>query len=701
MQWFANLKLSHKMSILIGATVLGIAAITIMTLYQMREELLDSRKVMVKNLVESSYQILAKYEADAKAGHMTEADAKAAALTNIKAQRYGNGDYFWINDLTPTMIMHPIKPELDGKPLDKVKTPDGAFLFNDMVSIVQKESQGFYGYLWPKPGFDKPVRKVSYIKNFAPWGWVIGSGVYLDDVDKAFREKTIVFILFAFFGAIIVIALSVVVTKAVVTPLRRITLDMTKMSGGELNIPIVYVDQKDEVGEMSRALNVFRGAMEKSQDMSRQQEQNQAEKDKAAQMQAQLAEQFNSKVIDIIKLVINAAGDVKKYAESMGHICDNTEQRANVVASASQSAASNVQTVAAASEELSASSREIAAQVSRASEIAKNAAEKARSTDTMVRELTTAATKIGDVINLINAIAAQTNLLALNATIEAARAGEAGKGFAVVANEVKSLANQTSKATDEIAQQISSVQQQTNNTVQAIEGIAKTIQEMDGISSAIASAVEEQGAATQEITRNIQQAHTSTTEVASNVAAVRDGTQESNKSIRIVMKEADGLGIQAETMRAVADDFLIQLQSGGGTLEWGPAWVSGHQVIDSDHKMLVQYINELNQAMMNGAGRDIASEILGKLVQYTIDHFKREETIWVQGRLSSLSEHKKTHEELVETVKNFQADFLAGKATLTTDLMSFLRQWLINHVFKTDKAGVKEIMGKVPTKASA
>lgn len=170
--------------------------------------------------------------------------------------------------------------------------------------------------------------------------------------------------------------------------------------------------------------------------------------------------------------------------------------------------------------------------------------------------------------------------------------------------------------------------------------------------------------------------------------------KKSSQSAKAVFEEADALGRQAETMRAVADDFLVRLQSGGGTLEWGPSWITGHPVVDADHKMLVQYVNELNQAMLRGAGQDVAADVLGKLLQYTVDHFAREEEIWTKGGLKTLAEHKKLHADLVDKVQKFQQEFTAGKATLTSDLMSFLREWLINHVFKTDKAGVKEISGR-------
>ena len=227
--------------------------------------------------------------------------------------------------------------------------------------------------------------------------------------------------------------------------------------------------------------------------------------------------------------------------------------------------------------------------------------------------------------------------------------------------------------------------------VEAISDIASIVREMDQVSGVIAATVEQQGFATQEITRNIHEAHSSTVEVAHNIAGVSDDATEGNKAAEEVLSAAYRLGREAESLSAVADDFLIGLQSEGASLEWGPNWVSGHAEVDADHKMLVQYVNELNQAMLKGVGQDVAAGILNKLVQYTVDHFAREEAIWTQGGLKSLAEHKRIHADLVAKVGKFQQEFLAGKATLTAELMSFLREWLINHVFETDKAGVKEI----------
>ncbi len=691
MVWFQNIRIASKLVAVICLMVAGLIITLWLALNSIYADLLDGRKVKVQQLIESAYSLVARYESEVRSGRLTEDAAQQAALADIRAMRYGSNDYFWVNDMTPTMLMHPIKPELNGKNIADIKTPDGAFLFRDMVKIIQDRGGDFYQYLWPKPGFDKPVPKISYVKGFAPWGWIIGTGVYLDDVAATFQNEAIRFSLVAFLIAVIIIGIAAIVALQLIWSLRRLTGEMTSMASGNLSVPIAFTEQKDEVGEMSRALEVFRDGMVKVKELSQQQYNEQMEKDRGSKAQAALVLEFNDQIVEVVRTVISASVNLENNAKAMTEVSDLTRQQATNVATASELAATNVQTVAAASEELAASSREISSQICRASGIAQNAAGQAQTTDQLVRGLSEAASKIGVIVNLINGIAAQTNLLALNATIEAARAGDAGKGFAVVANEVKTLATQTAKATEEIAGQISAVQDQTIRAVDAISGIAKTINELDEVSAAIASAAEEQGAATQEITRNIQAAYTGTTDVACNIMGVRKGAEANTQAAYEVFSSAQELSKKAETMRAVADNFLVRLQSGGASLEWGANWLTGHPIIDADHKVLVQYVNELNLAMMEGRGRNLVLQVLRNLVQYTRDHFAREEEIWRKGGLSTLPQHLKTHSDLVGKVEQFEKQLQAGTATLTTDLMSFLRDWLISHVFKVDKAGVREI----------
>jgi methyl-accepting chemotaxis protein len=341
--------------------------------------------------------------------------------------------------------------------------------------------------------------------------------------------------------------------------LRRIRQVMGALSTGNLSVPIPELRRHDEIGDMAKALETFRDKMVQGQTLAEQRIAEQVENDKAVQVKSRVVAQFNSEISGLIGGVVGDTNDLEESARKLSLVSERTGERTTAVAAASEQAAVNVQTVASASEELAASSREIAAQVGRASVIAKNAASKANTTDNLVRGLAAAANKISDVVALINDIASQTNLLALNATIEAARAGDAGKGFAVVANEVKNLANQTGRATDEIVGQITTVQQQTAQAVEAISGIAETIREMDVVSEAIAAAVEEQGAATQEITRNIQEAHAGTAEVARNIVDVREGARETNLSAQSVFSSARHLSEQASNLRSIVDVFTHKL----------------------------------------------------------------------------------------------------------------------------------------------
>ena len=414
-----------------------------------------------------------------------------------------------------------------------------------------------------------------------------------------------------------------------------------------------------------------------------------------------MADSLDEKVAGVIGSIAHAATDLDISAHNMIKATEATVEKVWAVSGAVRAAASNVETVAAASEELSASSREIASHVNNANQIAENAAFEAKKTNDLVCGLADAASKIGDVVSLINEIASQTNLLALNATIEAARAGEAGKGFAVVANEVKSLANQTARATDEISQQIGGVQQQTEQAVEAIKTISITIEKMSEVSGAIMVAVNQQSEATLEIARNIQEAHSGTREAAENVEEVNGSARENSNSARTVGAAADKLNEQAIGLRSVLDNFMANFRLAGATyLKWGDNWATGNETIDSDHKYLVDTINSLTDAVGKKQERTVLLGILRELADFSTKHFAREEVIWQDGGLTSLAGHKEIHRDLLNQINDFVKKFSDGQVEITVDLMTFLRNWLVEHVFQTDKAAVTQIQ-KLARKAAS
>ncbi len=557
-----SLRIAHRVFALIVLMAASMIAITGIRLYQLDSELVGQKRNELRQLVETTVALAASYHARAEAGEMTMQEAQQAALMDIGAMRYNESDYFWINDMHPTMVMHPINPKLDGQDLSGYKDPEGFELFNEFVKAVRAEGAGFVPYLWPKPGHELPVRKESYVKGFAPWGWVIGTGVYIDDLEAAFWQRAkfesgMVALILLVIGAI-----SLLVARSITKPINGMSSSMRELAGGNLQVAVPGIGRSDEIGDMADAVEVFRA---NAIEQKRLEEENRltaarAEEEKRRTMQ-KVADDFEASVKSVVEIVSQTAGQMQTTARSMTSAAGETEVQAASAASASEEASSNVQTVAVATEELSSSIEEIGRQVNRSLETANKAVNNARSTNAKVEGLVDAAQKVGAVVKLIQDIAEQTNLLALNATIEAARAGEAGKGFAVVANEVKSLATQTAKATEEISQQIGEIQGATTDAASAIRSIGETVEQINEIAANISAAVEEQGAATQEIARNVQEASAGTQQVAGNVTAVSKTAAETGGSAKQVLEAAGHLSEQSESLRREVDKFISQIRA--------------------------------------------------------------------------------------------------------------------------------------------
>lgn len=590
MNFFGNLSIAKRLYLLNIVAAIGLIILSAITIYQTTVDLKAQKNSELQHLTESAVALVNGFHSQQKSGKLTEAQAKAAAQSAISAIRYAGKEYFWINDMTPRMIMHPIKPQLNGKDLSGIKDPNGKALFNEFVKVVQAGGSGFVDYMWPKPGSDAPVHKQSYVAGFAPWGWVIGTGVYLDELEAAIFERAMVQIIIQLVLQVALFLISMTVTRSIKKPVSSLVATMSELANGDTSVEIPAADRKDEVGEMARAVEVFKEkaiensrlaeeaaaneeaqrdlrdkAREQRLEADRKRAEEQEEQARATSARAEqitlLSKEFDAKVSEILNMFNDAATKMQQSAEDMSGTAKQTSEQTAAVESASQAATGNVQTVAAAAEELSASISEIARQVDESAKITDDAVSETERTNTEVQGLADAAEKIGEVVGLINDIASQTNLLALNATIEAARAGEAGKGFAVVATEVKSLADQTAKATEEIGAQIAEIQSATTGAVDAIGGISQTIDRVSGISSSISAAVTQQGASTNEIAQSVQHAATGTQEVSSHIASVSDAAARTGETAGEVLDSARQLSEQGQVLRSAVDEFLEKVRA--------------------------------------------------------------------------------------------------------------------------------------------
>ncbi len=640
----------------------------------------------------------------------------------IKNLRYGEGnkEYFWIHDMDTKMVMHPIKPTLDGKDLKEIKDPEGKHLFTEMVNVCRENGEGYVEYMWPKPGEKEPVKKISYVKLFKPLGWIVGTGVYVDDIQKSIAAKEVelknqvISSILTQLGLILVIIavfiiITLLVAKKISLPLINTSLMFKDIAEGEGDLTKrLDVISKDEVGSLSKWFNAF-------------------------------IERLHNIIVDIggnAETVTASSGELLTVSDQMSDGADELSGKANSVAVAAEEMSTNMNSVAAASEQAStnvsmvvesasqmqSTLNEVATNCQKARDISNKAEVQVDEASTRVSLLGDAAKDISKVTDVITDIAAQTNLLALNATIEAARAGEAGKGFAVVAGEIKSLSAQTAQATNDIKEKIDGIQNSTGDTVQDVKKISDVISDVNEIVTTIAAAVEEQSVIATEVAENIEQASAGIDEVNENVAQSSQVSSEiaqdisgvnsvaidmRNRSTRMNQSARD-LSDLASTLRDMISVFKVKVKENHNDnvsniskktmrdlMPWGSKLKIGIDEIDGQHKKLVSLINQLHKAMKLKKRRQKSKDILKELTDYTVYHFRFEEELFEKYNYPEKADHTDIHKELVAQVTDFQTQFVDGKAALTIDLMDFLITWLKDHIMQTDKKFVPFLKDKL------
>ncbi len=429
------------------------------------------------------------------------------------------------------------------------------------ATVAAERKRALAAYGMPAPDADQAAWAKIVEGRTALWAAMLKQTnaallAEIDSVSAAARMHLILYLALVA-GSVALALLFIRFTLRIVRALlARVTQAMTAIAGGDLAVAVPHADRRDDIGVMAKSLQIFKDGMIEAEKMrAAQAAEQQRQIERGRRIEAAVLK-FEQAVGAVVSTVGSSSAELQSTAQGMATMAEETSRQSVAVATASEEATQNVQMVASSTEELSASIREIGQQVSESSRIVGQAVDQVTETDSRVRGLAGAAQKIGEVVKLINDIASQTNLLALNATIEAARSGEAGKGFAVVAAEVKALATQTARATEEIASQITAIQGATQTSAASIQAITQTIRRVNEVSTTIASAVEEQGAATQEISRSVQQAANGTTAVSGNISTVTQAARSTGEAASRVLRAAVDLARNGTLLRAEFDSFL-------------------------------------------------------------------------------------------------------------------------------------------------